>query len=210
MKEEYNDFSWMNYPKTLNYIAIIGIWYGACTFLYAINRLWLYWPGGATIYMYAAMTFAILCICKVILEFRRSFPEIIIWLAMAFMTIAQLFKTLHWPGGSAMMLWGLPALLAIGVAVYYLFHMPEQYQKSRRAFAYWAISTQLTFIVLWYVQIYYLNYVVDQFEPAIPYAENSLHYMQIRVWELKYFVMGNGIAMLLPSIYLYFVTRKQQ
>lgn len=193
--------------KEFKYISLAGIVLGLSTICFAVDRLWLHWHGPSWLMLCATAVFVFACFLMILTE-PRSWAQIVTWVGMAYTATNLLFVTFRWPGGMSMSLYGAIGIITIGAAIVYLIQMPPQFHGVRKALGFWVIGFQLIFIILWYVRMYYLNYVIDQFEPAIPYAENSLHYMQIRVWKLKYFVMGNGIVMLLPSIYLYFVTRK--
>ena len=140
---------------------------------------------------------------------QQSIASFILWLGMGDMVLSHTFMTLLWPGGAYISANGIICILTIIAAIWYFHAIPEQYAWSKNALAWWVIGTQIVFFVLFWIKVYYLNYVVDQFEPAIPYAEDSVFYVQNRIWSRKYIVMGNGIAMLLSSIYLYYVARKQ-
>ena len=199
----------MAYPRALKYMALAGILLGVSDIWFAFNNLWLHWPGSAQILLVTTELFIFACFWM-IFSSHRSVAQICMWLGMAYIALTQMFMTLLWPGGTMMGCYGVISLLTICAAIWYLYKIDEPYRWSRKAMGIWVIVIQVAFIILWYAKMYYLNYVVDQFEPAIPYAEHSVYYMQNRIWCRKYIVMGNGIAMLLSSIYLYIKIRKHK
>ncbi len=199
----------MGYSKVLRFLAAAGIFYGASEVLYAINVIWLHWPGIAMLVLVGALSVMFLCLIMIIIR-SWSAVQSVIWFGMAMMVLTQLFVSLRWVGGMQMelqMLIVTPLVLFVAIGVFY--YIPDYYKWSRRALCWWIIGTQVVFIILTCVRWYYLNYVIDQFEPAIPYAENSVHYMRINIWMKKIYVLGNGLTMLFISIYLYYVACKQ-
>lgn len=206
MKTDYknDEARWMTFPRALKYTALAGILLGLSDIWFASNHIYLHWPGAYWFVLFATALFLFTCFLM-ILASQRSVAQVCTWTGMAYIALTHMFMTFRWPGGMTMGCYGVISLIAICAAIGYLRNMKEQCQWSRNAIGIWVIVIQLVFIVLLYVRMYYFNYVVDPFEPAIPYAENSVHYMQINTWLMKYIVMGNGLAMLLPSIYLYHV-----
>lgn len=196
------------YSRVLRFIALAGIFYGANEILFAINAIWLHWSGIAMLMAISSFIVIFLCFTMIYIG-SWSAIQCVIWLGMAIMIMSQTFMTLLLPGGALMCSYGFVSVLTIIAAIWYFHAIPEQYAWSKNALAWWVIGTQLVFFVLFWIKVYYLNYVVDQFEPALPYAEDSVFYVQNHIWCRKYIVMGNGIAMLLSSIYLYYVARKQ-
>ena len=197
--------------KEFKFISLAGILLGLSAICFAVDRLWIHWSESLWLVfcaLCATAVFVFACFLMILTE-PRSWAQIVTWVGMAYTATNLLFVTFQWPGGMSMSLYGAIGIITIGAAIAYLIQMPPQFHGVRKALGFWVIGFQLVFIILWYVRMYYLNYVIDQFEPAIPYAEYSIHYMQIRAWTRKYFVIGNGLAMLLPSIYLYIVARKQ-
>ncbi len=203
-----NESIWMTYPRGLKYMALAGIILGASNVWFAINYLWLNWPGSVWLILLATAFFLFQSWMMLFME-QQSIASFILWLGMGDMVLSHTFMTLLWPGGAYISANGIICILTIIAAIWYFHAIPEQYAWSKNALAWWVIGTQIVFFVLFWIKVYYLNYVVDQFEPAIPYAEDSVFYVQNRIWSRKYIVMGNGIAMLLSSIYLYYVARKQ-
>lgn len=198
----------MTFPRALRYTALAGIILGISDIWFAVNYIWLHWPGSAQILLFATAIFLFMT-WVMMFSGQKSVPAILMWLGMGDMVLSLMFMTFFWPGGALISAYGTLCIIPIIGAIWYYFTAPEQYQWSKKALCWWVIVTQVVFIILFWVRYYYFNYVVDQFEPAIPYAEDSVFYVQNRIWSRKYIVMGNGIAMLLSSIYLYYVARKQ-
>lgn len=203
-----NESLWMTYPRGLKYMALAGIILGTSNVWLAINNLWLHWPGANWCVLFAGAIF-IFQTWLMMFTGYNSVTSIILWLGMGDMVLSQMFMALFWPGGALISANGFLCIIPIIAAIWLYHTMPEQYAWSKKALCWWVIATQLVFFILFWVKYYYFHYVIDLFEPAIPYAENSVYYIQNRIWIRKYFVMGNGIAMLLSSIYLYYVARKQ-
>lgn len=203
-----NESIWMTYPRGLKYMALIGIILGVSDIWLALNYLWLHWPGTVWLVLLATAIFIFQSWMMLFTE-HKSIASIIMWLGMGDMVLSHTFMTLLWPGGAYISANGIICIITIIAAIWYFHAIPEQYAWSKKALCWWVIATQLVFFILFWVKYYYFHYVIDLFEPAIPYAENSVYYIQNRIWIRKYFVMGNGIAMLLSSIYLYYVARKQ-
>ena len=210
MKTDYkkDEALWMTFPRALKYTALAGIVLGISYILFAANYIWLHWPAASWLVLMATAVFLFLT-WAMMFTGQKSVPTILMWLGMGDMVLSHTFMTLLWPGGALISAYGVLCVIPIIAAIWYYFTAQEQYQWSKKALCWWVIVTQLVFIILFWIRYYYLNYVIDQFEPAIPYAENSVYYIQNRIWIRKYFVMGNGIAMFLSSIYLYYVACKQ-
>ena len=208
IQENRNVFG-IKFSKSLKYTALAGILLGLSYVWFALNRLYIHWPGSAEIVSVLTGAFIAACFWMVLANFRE-FALMITWVGMAYTAVTLMFMAFRWPGGNSMGCYGVISLITICAAIWYLCKKEVKNLHPRKAIAIWVIVIQLVFIILWYVKMYYLNYVVDQFEPAIPYAEDSVYYQQIRIWTLKYITMGNGIAMLLSSIYLYVKTLKRE
>ena len=198
----------MTYPRGLRYMALAGIILGVSDLWFASNYIWLHWQGAAWLVVLATAIFLFQTWMMLLTE-HKSLVSAILWLGMGDMVLSHTFMTLLWPGGAYISANSIFCIITIIAAIWYFRTIPEQYRWSKNALAWWVIGTQLVFCVLFWIKVYYLDNVVDQFEPAIPYAEDSVFYVQNRIWSRKYIVMGNGIAMLLSSIYLYYVARKQ-
>lgn len=206
--QKNNESLWMTYPRGLRYMALAGIILGISDVWFALNYLWLHWPGSAWLVVLSTAIFLFQTWMMLLTE-HKSIASIIMWLGMGDMVLSHTFMTLLWPGGAHISANSIFCIITVIAVIWYFRTIPEQYRWSKNALACWVIGTQLVFFVLFWIKVYYLDYVVDQFEPAIPYAEDSVFYVQNRIWSRKYMVMGNGIAMLLSSIYLYYVARKQ-
>ena len=209
MKTDYrnNETLWMTFPRALRYTALAGIILGISYIWFAVNYIWLRWPGGAQILLFATAIFLFMT-WVMMFSGQKFVPAILMWLGMGDMVLSLMFTTFFWPGGAFISAYGVLCIIPIIAAIWFYCTAPEQYAWSKKALCWWVILTQVVFIILFWVRYYYFNYVVDQFEPAIPYAENSVYYIQRRIWIRKYFVMGNGLAMLLSSIYLYHVAHQ--
>lgn len=209
MKTDYtnSDTLWMTFPRALKYTALAGIILGISDIWFAVNYIWLHWPGASWLVLMVTAVFLFMT-WVMMFSGQKSFPAILMWLGMGDMVLSLMFMTFFWPGGALISAYGGLCVLPIIGAICYYYTVPEQYACSKKALCWWVILTQVVFIILFWVRYYYFNYVVDQFEPAIPYAENSVYYIQRRIWIRKYFVMGNGLAMLLSSIYLYHVAHQ--
>lgn len=201
------DALWMTYPRGLKWMAIAGIIFGISVILFAVNCLWLHWPGVSWLVILTAAIFIFQTWVMTFSEYKSVF-SILLWFGMGDMVLSQMFMALFWPGGALISANGFLCIIPIIAAIWLYHTMPEQYAWSKKALCWWVIATQLVFFILFWVKYYYFHYVIDLFEPAIPYAENSVYYIQNRIWIRKYFVMGNGIAMLLSSVYLYYAARQ--
>lgn len=138
-----------------------------------------------------------------------SFVQVIMWVVFMYTMVAQLFIVLNWPGGTAMLAYGIPNTIVICAAIAYLANMPKEYQWAQKALGWWIIGTQLVIAVLWFVVQYYRIYCVDNFEPAIPYAEIiNIISSQANRWERNVRCLSLGLAMLPLSIWLYIIARK--
>ena len=210
MKTDYtnSDALWMTYPRGLKYLALTGIILGVSEMWFAVSYIWLHWPGSAFFLFFATIFFIFLSL-MMIFTGNKSVAAILMWLGMGDMALAQLFMTLLWPGGALVCAYGGFCIIAIIAAIWHHHTLPNQYAWSKNVLMWWVIGIQLVFFILFWVKWYYLQYMVDQFEPAIPYADHSVYYLQNRVWSRKYIVFGNGLAQFIFSLPLYIVARKQ-
>ena len=209
MKSDYNNNEalWMTFPRALRYTALAGIILGFSDIWFACNYIWLRWPGASWLVLMATAVFLFMT-WVMMFSGHKAIPAILMWLGMGDMVLAHTIMTLLWPGGALLSAYGGLCIIPIIAAIWYYHTAPKQYIWSKKALCWWVIVTQVVFIILFGVRYYYFNYAVDQFEPAIPYAENSVYYLQLRIWFRKYIVMGNGLTMLLSSVYLYHVARQ--
>ena len=205
-----DNYLWVNYPKGLKGVGMTGLLLGLANIWLVLNRLYLYWPGSA--YLLLIATFAFLFFCfKMVSEGKRTWAGMVLWIGMAYISFAGLFRALSWPGGTIMGFWGVPNLIIIIAAIVYISQLPAEQRWSSKVLSCWAIAIPLIAAVLWYVMQFYGDIFMskDDFVPAIPYAEDCLEYMRIRTIKFRVLVFGNGLAQFIFSLPLYIVARKQ-
>ena len=200
---------WLSFPRAMRYMSYAGILFGISYIWFALNKLWIHWPGAYWLVILATAIF--ICMCFVmIISSARSLMKVLMWCGMAYLSVALLFRVSSWPGGVAMLQWGIPNIIAICIAIGYLTHMPKAYQYIRKPLAWWVIGSQVVAAILWFIAYYHFDFVVEQFEPAIPYSDDCVLYQQAKIWRTKVITAGFGGTMLLLSCILCRATRKNQ
>lgn len=196
--------AWTHFPNGLKAVGLAGTVLG-------LAGIWkfLRWPGAGKLLIFATFIFLFFCF-KMISEGKRSVAGIVLWVGMAYITVVSLFLSLFWPGGSLLQCYGIPDLIVAIVAIFYLRTIPQEYKWTRIVLGIWGIAIPILFFVLWWAACYYRNKYIgaDAFEPAIPYADESVIYMQSHMIRTFIWTLGNGIAMLIFSLPLYIVARK--
>ena len=115
---------WLSFPRAMRYMSYAGILFGISYIWFALNKLWIHWPGAYWLVILATAIF--ICMCFVmIISSARSLMKVLMWCGMAYLSVALLFRVSSWPGGVAMLQWGIPNIIAICIAIGYLTHMPK-------------------------------------------------------------------------------------
>lgn len=199
---------WTNYAKGLKAVAMSGLIMGLSDIWLVVNRAYLHFPGAEPLVLVATFVFWFFCF-RMIFEGKRSATSTILWVGMAYISIAALFRTLNWPGGMILEFYGVPNLLIVVATIVYLTQLPQELRWSRSVLGLWSIGVPLVSCLLWYAMFIYQNYIdVDTFEPAIPYSDYCIEYIQHRRIRALVLTLGNGIALLGFSLPLYIVARK--
>ena len=199
---------WTNYAKGLKAVAMSGLILGLSDIWLTANRALIHWPGASQLLLIVTFVFWFFCF-KMIFEGKRSAACTILWIGMAYISIAELFRSLAFVGGMIMEFYGVPNLIIIVATIVYLTQLPQEQRWSQGVLGLWSISVPLVSCLLWYAMYIYQNYIdVDTFEPAIPYADFCVEYIRHRRIRALVLTLGNGIALFLFSLPLYIVARK--
>ena len=205
-----DNYLWAHYPKALRSLGKAGLLMSLANIWLVLNKLYLHWPGSA--YLVMITTFAFLFFCfKMVSEGKRTWAGMVLWIGMAYISFAGMFRAFSWPGGTIMGFWGVPNLLIIIAAIVYIAQLPAEQRWSGKVLGCWAIAIPLIAAVLWYVMLFYDDFFMpkDDFVPAIPYADDCLEYMRVRAIKYRVLVLGNALAQFIFSLPLYLVARKQ-
>ena len=199
---------WTNYAKGLKAVAMSGLILGLSDIWLTANRAIIHWPGASQLLLLTTFVFWFFCF-KMIFEGKRSVASTILWIGMAYISIGALFRSLDFPGGMIMEFYGVPNLIVIVATIIYLTLLPQEQRWSRSVLGLWSIGVPLVSCLLWYAMFIYQNYIdVDTFEPAIPYSDWCIDYIEHRRIRALVLTLGNGIAMFAFSLPLYIVARK--
>lgn len=199
---------WTNYAKGLKAVAMSGLILGLSDIWLTANRAIIHWPGSTQLLLLTTFVFWFFCF-RMIFEGKRSVASTILWIGMAYISIAALFRSLEIVGGMILEFYGVPNLIVIVATIIYLTQLPQEQRWSRSVLGLWSIGVPLVSCLLWYAMYIYQNYIdVDTFEPAIPYADFCVEYMRHRHIRALVLTLGNGIAMFAFSLPLYIVARK--
>lgn len=199
---------WTNYAKSLKAVAMAGLILGLSDIWLAVNRELIHWPGSTQLLLLTTFVFWFFCF-KMIFEGKRSVASTILWIGMAYISIAALFRSLAFTGGMIMEFYGVPNLIIVVAAIIYLTQLPQEQRWSQRVLGLWSIGVPLVSCLLWYAMFIYQNYIdVNTFEPAIPYSDFCVEYIRHRHIRALVLNLGSGIALFLFSLPLYIVARK--
>lgn len=200
---------WSNYAKSLKAVGMSGLLLGLSDIWFVVNMAFVHLPAGSFIVLFATFIFVFYCF-RMIYEGKRSMANMVMWVGIAYIGIAALFRTLDWPGGMILEMYGVANLITIITAIVYLIQLPQEQKWARLILGTWTVLIPLISCTLWYVMFFYQNYVwnANAFEPAIPYANHCVEYVRHRMIRTRVMTLGSGVTLFACSLPLYIVARK--
>lgn len=204
-----SNVSGITYPKGIRWVAFSGIMFGVAACWYYLNHMWLHFPGPSMVFFAAAVALWWLCFLMMTIGVR-SIASNTMWIGIALTVCSVLFMCFHWPGGTAMGLYGFTYLYVILLAIGYLKHLPQEYLWVKHPLGWWLIAPQVCWIIIYWVRWFKQREIFAgyDFEPAIPYADHTAMSEMFSFFDTQ-LILAYGLSVLPFSIWLYVVAKRQ-